>query len=180
MTQTQVRIGSEAMAARFASGDIPADAVRLGSGSYRVAYLAPDGVVYKVMRHSHGSSQSALEAQNAAFYREKHDKEKFPGWEIPEFTVYNFDGKPIVATPHQKGEHSHSPAYCEKRWEFDAATKSYPHEKEECEKCKALDLWNETENIPAEQFASSIGYYDMHSGNYIIREDGMRVLIDCG
>lgn len=180
MTQTQVRIGSEAMAARFASGDIPAEAVFLGIGSYRTAYLAPDGVVYKVMRNSYGSSQSTLEADNAALYREKHDKEKFPGWEIPEFTVYSINGRPVVATPHQKGKHMHSPAYCEERWEWDTASQSYPHDREGCEKCKALDVWNETENRPAEEFAASIGYYDMHPGNYIIREDGMRVLIDCG
>lgn len=186
MTQTQVKvIGSLAMAERVLrhhTNEAPDESIKtLGSGSFRTAYLAPDGFVYKVPRTPWGGSQSEQECENADEYREALDTEKFPNWVIPHFAKYRMpNGKLVIAMEHFEGSHAYAPAYCPEKWKWEHPI-GYTHDTRACDKgCAEWQVWQDEVNGPANEFAASIEYYDMHERNFIITPDGKNVLIDCG
>lgn len=69
---------------------------RLGKGCFRIAYLSPDGVVYKVERHyGDGWSQSNRgEDKNLRRYRFTKMPE---GCRLPRWQYFELDGKGVMA-----------------------------------------------------------------------------------
>lgn len=72
---------------------------RLGAGCYRVAYLSPDGVVYKVQQHyaKPGQWQSQSNKGEAETLR-RYWLTKMPkGCRLPRWGFFELDGRGVVA-----------------------------------------------------------------------------------
>lgn len=80
-------------------GELPEGWGRLGSGSYRIAYLSPDGVVYKVQQRyalpgEYEGQSNKSEAENLRrFWLIKMP----PGCRLPRFQFFELDGKGVMA-----------------------------------------------------------------------------------
>lgn len=95
------RLGSAAMARQIADHDkpIPEGWTKVGEGSYREAFLAPDGVCYK--RNRSGRPRWQTNAGEWKKYRQ-HRKTKLPGnLRLPRMRYFPSCG--VLATEHING-----------------------------------------------------------------------------
>jgi len=95
----------------------------VGTGTFREAYLSPDGVVYKVPRAPSFSEHNRREHENYLEIRRR--KLKYKGWRVNPVNSYKFtysDTEIVVnVSPLVKGEHEVAPPLCELELAMDAA-----------------------------------------------------------
>lgn len=74
----------------------------LGCGSYRYAYLSPDGVVYKKLKHpgEYDDSMNFQEYKNVLYCKGI----PLAGWDVPHAEVFEIDGQDVIAMEFIDGE----------------------------------------------------------------------------
>lgn len=80
--------------------ELPEGWERLGSGCYRVAYLSPSGVVYKVQGHYDKDGDQRWQSNFSEVRNlRRHQLKRFPkGCRLPRWNSFEFpDGKIVVA-----------------------------------------------------------------------------------
>ncbi len=87
---------------RFYGGPMPEGWKFIGYGSFRSVYLSPEGVAYKVQQYySQYSWDNVGEYQN---WQRIHRECEFPeGVRLPDLTLYENGGKPVVAMEYVRG-----------------------------------------------------------------------------
>lgn len=137
-------------------GLLPLDWTIAGEGSARIAYVSPDGIVYKVEISPEGSNSHEFLNINRI-----RKGEKLKGWDVPEASLYVLDfDVSVIAMEFVSGVPD---------IECDAASIFA----DECtcgqKPCIAY-VWD-----VAREFW---GIHDLHLDNIKVRPDGVRVIID--
>lgn len=78
---------------------VPRGWSRIGSGCYRIAYLSPDGVVYKVQGYYAlpGQYEGQSNKEEAENLRRFWLKKMPEGCRLPRFRFFELDGKGVIA-----------------------------------------------------------------------------------
>lgn len=86
---------------------------RLGEGCYRVAYLSPDGVVYKVQHYyaEPGQYQSQSNKGEAEALRKYWLKKMPKGCRLPRWGFFELDGRGVIAMERFNKTLSHYSQY---------------------------------------------------------------------
>lgn len=143
---------------RNGNGPLPKGWKKIGEGSFRQAYLSPDGVVYKVCKEYYSnSSQDAKTNDNdlefLQYSRIKKQRIKYKGWKInPVESFYFKDGfldVTINVSPFVKGRHE-----------------------------VFADLDPDLDEMPFDRAFSHFGLDDAHDENYVLADGGRRWIID--
>ena len=150
----------------------------LGAGCSRQSFLGPDGVVYK---YEIGVwSDNETEHLNAIAWRQAiYNSELFGKWDIPEtylhVVTHNRESFAIIAMEYVTGKRESYHVFCfteeqeRKISEADrAAAKAAGHFVSSLE-------WTRKVERPLRRV---IPISDLHTDNYFLREDGVRVIID--
>lgn len=130
----------------------------IGEGSDRIVFVSDEtGVIYK--RQLDYNSANSIEWDNLQRLKEI----PIEGWELPEAYLFHVSEEPIMAMEFVDGR---SDGDCMRTWDHDGLCT--------CNQtvCIAL-IWE----LPRQKW----GIFDLHEDNMIVRNDGIRVLIDiCG
>lgn len=130
---------------------------RLGSGCYRVAYLSPDGVVYKVQLYyaAPGRYEGQSNKTEVANLR-KYWLTKMPeGCRLPRWGFFELDGRGVMAME-----------------QFNKLLKQYS--KRDAEGSRYWTALNRLQNVMCDM-------YDFHGGNLAVDEENQKLVpIDMG
>lgn len=191
-----------AVAASIAGNNLPDGWSILGRGTYRIAYLGPDGTVYKIgnvrwadLDGVENVQQERNEAHNYDEMVRRLLDRNVTGWQVMPAHEYFVDGKAVVAQEVAPGELGlrQEPVHCDWRdnievpetdftesaWDafYEARRAARETHEATCEGCKAYSAWH---NSMAE-ISDATCYWDIHSGNFTVDpETGMRYLFDYG
>jgi hypothetical protein len=139
-------------------GKIPKGWKKIGYGAYRIAYLAPSGVVYKVAKRYYpvtSSSKNDNDVEFDNYVRIVSKGVSYRGWRIPKLYAYTWIDAmsslniTVVACEYIKGAHE------EINW----------------------DRERERYNLIDAAFAK-FDLFDAHTGNYVLAGDGKRYIVD--
>lgn len=134
-------------------GPLPKGWKLLGAGTYRKAYLSPDGTVYKVDVGGFDNSTNYHEFLNYS----NINKRKLPkGWSIAPTKLYSFDDVNIIAMKYIEGYHEDIDD-----WPVDEIYKHF------------------SDNRASAAF-KVCNIMDLHEGNYVVTPRGTKVIIDLG
>lgn len=133
----------------------------LGEGSTRIAYLGPDGMVYKIPTGDDDSidAQMSEAGMHKAFHMPK-------GWRIaPSKLIWIDQTVPVVVMEYVNGIWEDADGRVLHEW---------PHERcvDDC-RVRGLCYYKVLEKVEEDS-----GVYDLHVYQYLIEEDGTRVIFD--
>lgn len=160
-------IGTQEEADVIALWDIRGDSAPVGwryvnQGTYRKVYLSPSGTIYKREIIPRGQSS----AGNVSEFRNFSNIVHIPvqGWRIPRFAIFYSNDKPIIAMEYVTGK-SVEWTYCD------------PYGDGYCECSKPYGVCS---NTIGEEAHENWGLTDVTFENFLIEDDGIKVLIDAG
>jgi len=135
---------------------------RIGSGAYRVAFLSPDGVIYKVEHSYNGVSwgqSNRGEYENILRMIRQNVRHDF--CRLPKSTYFQLDGRGVMAMEYIDGERPDM-------WQC-----GY--------RCNCTKLTGECNTPVIDSIEIAFGITDMHAGNIAwVPAQRTYVLLDCG